>query len=87
MIFQVPAASMQPWYVVVINGTRHWIPTMDTMDGLELPESTKSDYWFSVAKGDLALFPDGDPVVKCDKAETPNKCKDSVYYKAFHGSV
>ena len=69
------------WYMVVMNGTRHNIPDMDTLSGLAVPDKNI----YRISSNDLELFTEGEPLVSCDPAWDANQCKDNVYYKTLHG--
>ena len=81
LVLKLTISHSSIWFMVLHKGMRHNIPNMDTYDGLEIPPSAL----YSIASEDLSLFPEGEPLVPCDKALVPNTCKDSVYYKALHG--
>ena len=69
------------WYMVVMNGTRHNVPDMDTLSGLAIPDKNI----YRISSNDLELFTEGEPLVSCDPAWDAHQCKDSVYYKTLHG--
>lgn len=81
LVMSIAVSRFNIWYMVLHKGVRHNIPDMDTLDGLEIPNHLK----YNINSEDLPLFPEGEPLVKCDKTWVPNTCKDSVYYKALHG--
>lgn len=71
------------WYMVLYKGKRHNIPNMDTLNGLDVP----SEYIATLAFEEVKKYAEGPPLVPCDKTQVPNACKESVFYKALHGTV
>jgi hypothetical protein len=80
-LMKVQMTRFNNWYMVLLNGTRHNVPDMDTLAGLEYPERNIH----LVTMNDVNMFPEGEPLVPCDPAWTSQLCKASIYYKALHG--
>lgn len=81
-ILQMQLAGGKNWYMVFYQGRRHNIPDMDTLDGLDV--ALDSDRVRLVSNDELNSMPEGPPLVPCDKSWKPNKCVESVFYKALH---
>jgi hypothetical protein len=79
-VIKVSQGRTSMWYMVLLNGTRHNVPDMDTLAGLEVPDSEH----ILLTGYDLEYIPEGEPLVPCDPAWTSELCKKSVYYKALH---
>ena len=79
-LLKVPMSSTINWFLVLLNGVRHNIPDMDTLAGLEMPDSSIYTVDFKYLK----TFEEGEPLEPCDPAWESQACKKSIYYKALH---
>jgi hypothetical protein len=78
-ICQAQKSASATWFAVLYNGTRHSIPNLDTLAGLEgTPETDLVLLW-----DEFIGIPEGVPVEPCDPSL--QVCNESVYYKAIHG--
>jgi len=80
IVLKVMSSSGRYWFMVLHRGVRHNIPDMDTYNGLEV----NGDDVYFLNPNDVHNYKEGPPVEACDKDAVPNKCVESVFYRALH---